>query len=188
MAVMTFKIYTKTGDLGETGLFAGGRVSKSHIRVASYGDVDELNTHFGVILAQMPPKHALYEKIESLQHVLFDVGAMLATPPAKLKNAILLDPLTEKLEHWVDEAEMQLPPLKQFILPGGGLLSALLHQARTVCRRAERTLVALIHAEPDTSAEALRFLNRLSDLLFVWARLCNHLEKRNDVVWVSQNK
>jgi cob(I)alamin adenosyltransferase len=181
------KIYTKTGDGGETGLFGGERVSKDHRRVAAYGEVDEVNAAVGFALAQEPAAFAR-GRLQSIQRDLFTIGAELATPdPAKLAKALRDRPAiggrqTATLEAAIDQHESGLPPLKQFILPGGSPKAAALHLARTVCRRAERAVVAL-SAEAKVRPEILTYLNRLSDLLFVLARAANAAAGVPDEQW-----
>lgn len=180
------KIYTKTGDAGETGLFGGGRVSKAHPRVAAYGDVDELNAAIGVARAAAPENLGA-EVLEQIQRDLFAVGAELAAPePAKLAKTLAGHPIGEpdvaRLERAIDAHEAALPPLREFILPGGTAKAASLHFARTACRRAERAVVALSH-EAAVSPAILQYLNRLSDLLFVLARAANAHAGRPDVRW-----
>jgi cob(I)alamin adenosyltransferase len=180
------KIYTKTGDTGETGLFGGGRVTKDHPRVTAYGEVDELNAAIGVAVALEPPAFAR-DLLESIQRDLFAIGGQLATPdPAKvaraLSKAMLDDSRTAALEQAIDRAEAGLPPLERFILPGGTQKAAALHVARTVCRRAERSVVALARGAPVPPVIVV-YLNRLSDLLFVLARQANAEARRPDVTW-----
>jgi cob(I)alamin adenosyltransferase len=176
------KIYTKTGDQGETGLFAGPRVPKNHPRVAAYGDVDELNAALGVAVAEKPPAK-MRDLLAGIQHDLFSVGAELATPdPARQDNRVS-EARIDDLEAAIDEWETALPALKEFILPGGGRLGAALHLARTVCRRAERSVVALAAGETSFDLRPLRYLNRLSDLLFVLARAANHQAGLGDIPW-----
>jgi cob(I)alamin adenosyltransferase len=165
------KIYTRGGDLGETGLLDGSRVPKDHARVAAYGDVDELNAAVGVARAPADPE--LAELLHAIQKDLFAVGARLADPTrrvagAKAKAAVD-DEHVRRLEEAIDARESVLPPLRAFVLPGGPPLAAFLHVARTACRRAERSLVALGRVEPLEPA-TLAYVNRLSDLLFVLAR------------------
>lgn len=168
------RIYTKTGDLGDTGLFDGTRVSKADPRVAAYGDIDELNAWLGFARASdVDP--AVAARLEQLQRDLFAVGAMLADPRHKIADrvtkALLTDADIARLESWIDECEAELAPLTRFILAGGAKAGAALHVARTVCRRAERQIVALGDAEVDPVVVV--FVNRLSDLLFTLARLVN---------------
>ncbi len=178
------KIYTKTGDEGETGLFGGGRVSKGSLRVAAYGQVDELNSTLGWSRATVtdPDLDALLTRI---QNELFEVGAELgSTADRKQKSAIpeITEPQVEALEHAIDRYEAGLPPLTSFVLPGGSEQSARFHVARCVCRRAERSLVEL-GANENVRGEILRYLNRLSDLLFVLARYANMAAGVDDVPW-----
>ena len=176
------RIYTRTGDRGETGLIGGRRVPKDHLRVEAYGAVDELNAHLGLVRAQTEDVE-LAALLDDIQHRLFDLGAELATPagPAGAAPAIATAEI-EQLERSIDRHQTSLPPLREFILPGGTALAAALHVARTVCRRAERRLVTLGREEP-VRADLLRYLNRLSDLLFVLARVVNHRAGRSDVIW-----
>jgi cob(I)alamin adenosyltransferase len=168
---MTRRIYTKTGDTGQTGLFGGGRVSKADPRVAAYGEVDELNAVLGWAITQTTHE-ALIERLTLLQGDLFAIGAHLATPAgARTQKHLPALPATRvaEMEGWIDDAEAALPQLKSFILPGGSAGGAALHIARAVCRRAERELVGLAAHEP-VDPQILVFVNRLSDLLFVLAR------------------
>ncbi|HXF96195.1 MAG TPA: cob(I)yrinic acid a,c-diamide adenosyltransferase [Gemmatimonadales bacterium] len=171
------KIYTRTGDQGDTGLFGGERVPKHHLRVAAYGDVDELNAALGFVLSVDPASFAR-DLLVGIQRNLFTVGAELATPdPAKLLKALPEGPLrieaTHALEREIDRYERTLVPLKQFILPGGCPKAAALHLARTVCRRAERSVIALEASGVFVTGPVKAYLNRLSDLLFVLARVAN---------------
>lgn len=183
------KIYTKTGDQGDTGLFGGGRVAKSSLRVEAYGEVDELNSVVG--LARTEPIDATVDALLArVQSTLFDLGAELATPAtskAALNIPLLAEADVVELEHAIDRAETELAPLKTFVLPGGSRAAAHLHLGRTVCRRAERRLVAL-HQEEPVRAECIRYLNRLSDTLFVLARLANHRAGVADVPWEGRRK
>jgi cob(I)alamin adenosyltransferase len=181
------KIYTKTGDTGETGLFGGTRVSKASPRVAAYGDVDELNSALG--LARV---HRIDDERDALlgtiQIDLFDLGAELAARPGKKSAAPQIgDREIERLEAAIDRAEEELAPLTTFILPGGSPGAAHLHLARTVCRRAERAVVGLA-AEDAPRPELIRYLNRLSDLLFVLARLANARAGVADVPWEGRRR
>lgn len=179
------KIYTKTGDDGTTSLFGGQRVLKSDLRIDAYGTVDELNSQLGWV-ASMRPDAELASMIDRLQHLLFTLGADLATPPAV---DVRIDRVSEEnvgeLEHMIDSLDARLTPLRSFILPGGSPTSAGLHLARTICRRSERIL---IHARETESIndEALQFLNRLSDLLFVMARFENVSKGVDDVKWIPR--
>lgn len=179
------KIYTKTGDGGETGLFGGTRVSKASDRVAAYGEVDELNSVIG--LARLAPideeRDAL---LASVQAELFELGAELGSRPGKDAGVPRVgDAEVERLERAIDRAEEELPPLTTFILPGGSPGAAHLHLARTVCRRAERAIVALADND-EVRPEVIRYLNRLSDLLFVLARLANARAGVADVPWAGR--
>jgi cob(I)alamin adenosyltransferase len=180
------KIYTGTGDQGETGLFGGGRVPKDHPRVAAYGDVDELNSALGVVRAAAP--EGFFEPLlESIQRDLFSIGGHLATPDPErvlkaLEKAALSPARVTEFEQIMDEAENALPPLRAFVLPAGTRLAAALHLARTVCRRAERSVVHLGHTEAVPELFVV-YLNRLSDLLFTLARLANLRDGVTDVTW-----
>lgn len=182
------KIYTKTGDEGKTSLFGGKRVSKDSPRVEAYGAVDELNAILGIAMTHVDDE-TLHERLLTLQRELFVIGADLATPDEEKgggKAASWVPRMTgeriQQLEVWIDEAQDELTPMKAFILPGGVPAAVHLHHARTVCRRAERRVVALEHWE--TVGEFVRiYLNRLSDLLFVWARLANQRAGVDDRPW-----
>jgi cob(I)alamin adenosyltransferase len=187
------KIYTRTGDDGTTGLATGARVRKDDIRVEAYGTVDEANAAIGVAathchVAANPTDAAIAKVLTLVMNDLFDVGADLATPrpegePAG-KALRIIQSQTERLERTIDEFNDRLAPLTSFVLPGGSPLAAALHLARTIVRRAERLGVTLIAADPSgTNPEAIRYLNRLSDLLFVLCRVANN-DGRNDVLWV----
>jgi cob(I)alamin adenosyltransferase len=182
------KIYTKTGDTGETGLFDGTRVRKSDPRVGAYGDVDELNAWLGLARASIDATD-LSKMLEQIQRNLFAIGARLADPAHRIservKKAAVSNEDVTRLEGWIDTLEAELPPLRRFILAGGSAGGATLHVARTVCRRAERTLVALV-SSGDANAfepELLTYVNRLSDLLFVMARTANHRSGASEVEW-----
>ncbi len=187
---MPARIYTRSGDTGETGLFGGQRLSKDDLRVEAYGTVDELNAVLGVVRAQ-GPEAEVDALLFSLQNDLFLLGADLATPAAEdtHKGRITVERVeaerTARLEQAIDRYEAALPPLTQFILPGGHPVAAALHVGRVVCRRAERRCVALARATEDINPEIVRYLNRLSDLLFVLARYANHHNGVPDVVWRS---
>ena len=180
------KIYTKTGDTGDTGLFGGGRVPKDDPRVEAYGDVDELNAVIGMARAiELMPR--VDEVLVPLQRDLFAIGALLATPDREkmaqhLEKARIDDRRIAELEQAIDDAESELEPLRAFILPGGTPKAAALHVARTVCRRAERHVVQLQHAVELPSLVVI-YLNRLSDLLFTLARLANKRAGAGEVTW-----
>jgi cob(I)alamin adenosyltransferase len=178
------KIYTKTGDGGETSLLGGARVPKDHHRVAAYGDVDETNAAIGAVraLAEPPLEPLLF----GIQKDLFAVGARLADPTdrvaAKRAKAAVTASHVRRLEKAIDAREEKLPPLRSFVLPGGTPAAALLHQARTVCRRAERAVVTLAREGP-VDPTIVVYLNRLSDLLFVLARFENHRAGLDEPKW-----
>ena len=179
------KIYTRTGDQGTTALFAGGRVEKDDLRVEAYGTVDEANAAIGLAVAAAGGHQALAEKLRRIQQELFDAGADLADPRAVPGSTERPPMITarhvERLEQEIDETEARLQPLRRFILPGGTRAGAALHVARTVCRRAERAMVAL---GPDAfEPELLTYVNRLSDLLFVMARAVNHGAGAPETEW-----
>lgn len=183
---MAIKIYTRTGDEGDTGLFGGGRVPKNHPRVVTYGEVDELNSVIGVVRATAPAD--FFDPLfESIQRDLFSIGGHLATPdPDKVRKALakadLSDARVIEFERTMDAADAELAPLKAFVLPGGTPKAATLHLARTVCRRAERAVVHLAQQE-DVPELFLVYLNRLSDLLFTLARLANARAGVADQTW-----
>ncbi len=171
------RIYTRTGDDGSTGLGDGTRVSKDHWRIESMGDVDELNSVIGLLRTEtLPP--AAQHLLTRIQHDLFDLGAELCIPG----HRVIPEERVGELEAEIDRINAPLPPLKDFILPGGSRAAALCHMARTVCRRAERRLVTL-HQEQPLAPATLHYLNRLSDLLFVLARDLNREAGVPDVLW-----
>ena len=180
------KIYTKTGDKGDTGLFGGGRVPKNHPRVEAYGDVDELNAAIGLARSiEMMPR--IDEVLVPIQRDLFAIGALLATPDREkmrqhLEKARVDGERIEQLEHAIDDGDRELEPLKAFIIPGGTPKAAALHVARTVCRRAERRVVEL-QADTEIPELAVIYLNRLSDLLFTLARVANRRAGAGEVTW-----
>lgn len=179
------KIYTKTGDEGQTSLYGGKRLSKGELRIECYGTVDELNSQVGVV-ASLLNEESLAGELASVQSRLFDLGTHLAAEPGK-KNLILpelSDAHIEALEKQIDAWNDQLPELKFFILPGGSQAAAQCHVARTVCRRAERLVVRLAESEA-LKPELIRYLNRLSDYFFVLARFLNHLGGHAEIVWKS---
>jgi len=179
-------IYTRTGDTGTTGLFGGGRVPKDHPRVAAYGDVDELNATIGLARAT-PPSDLADPLLEAIQRDLFALGGHLATPdPVKvakaLERATLSPERIREFEMVMDAADQELGPLRAFVLPGGAPKAAALHLARTICRRAERSIVRLAQ-DGEVPELFLVYVNRLSDLLFTLARLANHRAGVGDVTW-----
>src|SRR6478752_8368037 len=182
------KIYTKTGDTGDTGLFGGGRVPKSHPRVEAYGDVDELNATIGVARAtDSPPDPQIDALLVRVQQDLFAIGALLATPDRErmrmhLDKAKVDQERVAELERAIDAADAELEPLRAFILPGGSPKAAALHVARTVCRRAERRIVDIAD-EMEIPPLVIVYLNRLSDLLFTLARLANKRASAEETAW-----
>lgn len=186
---MSFKVYTKTGDKGETGLYGGTRISKASARVDSYGNIDELNAFIGVAKSHITDEEVLGQ-LKKIQFDLFTVGSEAATPVDKLFLAngkarlplVISDAEIEELEHWIDAFEEKLEPLQYFILPGGGTSATHLHVARTVCRRAERGLVFLNESE-EIRPELIKYLNRLSDYLFVLARYVSKIENQPEEYW-----
>ena len=179
------KIYTRRGDDGSTGLFGGPRVRKDDLRVSAYGDVDELNSALGVAREEVP-EGDLRGLIDSLQSELFTLGAQLATPDAEAAPKDVPRITAQhiaRLESEIDRLTEELPPMKNFILPGGSRAGAALHFCRTVCRRAERKVVELAESCPVPS-EALAYVNRLSDLLFVMARAANLRAGGREIPWV----
>jgi cob(I)alamin adenosyltransferase len=178
------KIYTKTGDGGDTRLFDGTKVRKYDERVSAYGAIDELNAFIGAA-ASFLNDGALRDMLAAIQKDLFSVGAQLADPGFKQQTRTKFNLPPERitaLETGIDTFETELPPLRQFILSGGGQAGAMLHVARTVCRRAERQVVGLSE-KVDVSSNVIVYLNRLSDFLFVIARVVNHREGKSEVVW-----
>lgn len=185
------RIYTKRGDTGETGLAGGQRVAKDSARIEAYGTVDELNALVGLVsvscneqLGQDPRLGLLAAMIRRVQHELFNLGSILATRPEDVhpKQARITPAEVEQLEREIDAMNEDLPPLRSFVLPGGIRLNAEIHLARTVCRRAERRLVALSREE-QVPPETIQYLNRLSDAMFVWSRWANHVLHVPEVLW-----
>lgn len=186
---MTFKIYTKTGDKGETSLYGGTRVSKAAARVESYGTLDELNAFIGLAKAEISDEKVL-SQLQKIQFDLFTVGSEAATPTDKMllangKNRLDLM-ISEKeiteLEIWMDDFDAELEPLKFFILPSGGKAAATVHVCRTVCRRAERAMVFLNETE-EVRPELIKYLNRLSDYLFILARYISKISGEKEDYW-----
>ena len=185
------RVYTRQGDRGQTGLAGGQRVPKDGPRIGAYGTVDELNSFLGIAratIAEMPgvtpPLASLAATLLRVQHELFNLGSILATLPADVhpKQARITDVEVQRLEREMDRMNEELPPLRSFVLPGGCRLNAELHVCRTVCRRAERDLVALTRVE-DIPPEAVRYLNRLSDALFVWSRWASNQAGAPETLW-----
>jgi cob(I)alamin adenosyltransferase len=171
------KIATRTGDAGETGLGDGSRVSKAALRVQALGDIDELNSAIGVLLAEAPPA-PLADALTEVQQDLLDLGGEVSIPGHRLVG----EAQVRRLDGWLEQWNRELSPLREFILPGGSRAAAAAHLARTVCRRAERSVVALARKEPVADAGRV-YLNRLSDLLFVLGRVLNRAGGRGDVQW-----
>ena len=179
---MEFKIYTKTGDTGQTALFGGRRVAKSELRIDAYGTVDELNSQLGLLRDHLSDT-TLRDTVQAIQNTLFSLGSHLASDPEKdLPVPPLEATHVTQLEQWIDGWEAELPALTNFILPGGHVAVSTCHVARCVCRRAERLTVALAAAEPVENI-VLQYLNRLSDCLFVLARFIGHKNGAEEVVW-----
>ncbi len=176
------KITTRTGDAGQTGLGDGARVGKDSQRVQALGDIDELNSSLGLLLAEKLPKPVRAALLQ-VQHDLFDLGGEVCIPG----HTMIAEPHVTRLEELTQAHNAKLKPLKEFILPGGTRAAALTHLARTVCRRAERSLVALGRAE-QVGERARQYLNRLSDLLFVLGRALNRAGRRGDVLWKHERK
>jgi cob(I)alamin adenosyltransferase len=172
------KIYTRTGDAGDTGKADGTRVAKDNVLIHAQGDIDELNSFIG-LLASKVDDNVLYQLTLRIQHDLFNIGAEIS-----LSQPIITGINVEYLEQQLDHYNAELPPLKEFILPGGGEAASVCHVARAVCRRAERNLVTL-HKEKEIGADMLAYINRLSDLLFVLARVLTRNGGENEVYWQS---
>ena len=190
MAIRITKVYTRHGDKGETHLVGGKRVPKDDPRIESYGTIDELNSVLGIVRAcndagpPSPAQTRLDQILRQVQNELFDLGSELATPPdAAWEGMIRIGPeQIAVLERTIDECQEELAPLQSFILPGGGMIAAFLHQARTVCRRAERDILRLMHGEP-VGESVLGYVNRLSDLLFVLSRWISHRLGEPEYLW-----
>lgn len=180
------KIYTKTGDKGDTGLIDGSRISKSDLRIIAYGVVDEANSHIGLIISNIE-KNSIFDDVKKIllnvQQDLFVLGAELANPNTlKDDNILVKTEMISTIEKYIDKFDSELAPLSNFILPGGSIESSLLHICRTVVRRAEISVVALAK-EQKINQEILTYLNRISDLFFVLARVTNKRQKHNDIPW-----
>lgn len=183
-------IYTQTGDAGETSLVGGARVPKTHPRLEAYGTVDELNAHLGLLCTEYPEGAPQTARIRRVQNQLFRIGSYLATDPSRTTpsaaSRICPEDIAE-LEHWIDETDAQLPPLRAFLLPGGSRIAAQAHVARTVCRRAERLILSLFQ-ETGGEKNIQTYMNRLSDYLFVIARMGNFSEKKEEIFWDNARK
>ena len=182
------KIYTKTGDKGQTSLYTGQRVLKNDPLIEAIGIIDECNSSIGAALSFLPANlPQIKTQLQTIQHALFDIGAAVATPRTRAANFKLkktrFDPESvEQIEHWIDELETHLPPLTHFILPGGHTAGAMLHLSRTICRTAERFLIPLL-LSGEISEHVLCYLNRLSDYLFVASRFVNHKLNCPEIAW-----
>ncbi len=183
------KVYTRTGDKGTTRLAGGQKIAKDHLRIETYGTVDELNSIVGLARAfnengGLAETAKLDEWLHTIQDRLFDIGSILATPPGRESAAMktILSKEITALEQLMDDCQKKLNPLKEFILPGGGKVGAFLHQSRTVCRRAERLCVRLNKEEP-VPEEVLRYINRLSDAFFVLSRWIAQAQNENETLW-----
>ena len=186
------KIYTRTGDTGETGLFGGGRVSKDHLRIECYGTIDELNSSLGIVASSLNDQD-IHNCLTQIQSTLFDIGGELATPSIekrKLEKQYVgpqvADMDIKKLENLINQFDEEIEPLQAFILPGGHQYAAQIHLSRTICRRAERRLVQLNKVE-EISSEIIRYINRLSDLLFTIARVINKRHGIEEPQWQGKN-
>lgn len=180
-------IYTRTGDKGKTSLFSGQRVSKDDLRVETYGTIDELNSAIGVAIAEMKNEELkVKNELERIQNDLLDIGSALANPQGLALRS--LGKRVKEFEDFIDKMTEQMPPLKNFILPGGSKAGAMIHLARAISRRAERRIVELAGKNPSTSSgrvdnNIIIYLNRLSDLLFTMARFANFREKKKEIIW-----
>ncbi|OGH21504.1 MAG: ATP:cob(I)alamin adenosyltransferase [Candidatus Levybacteria bacterium RIFCSPLOWO2_01_FULL_38_13] len=175
-------IYTKTGDKGQTGLFSGKRVSKASLRIEAIGTVDELNSVIGLVISQIQnSKSQITNELIEIQKDLFEIGAALANP----RQALNLSKRVKEFEKTIDKMTKELPPLFNFILPGGGVAGSTLHIARTVCRRTERRIVELSKKEK-VQSDVIVYINRLSDLFLTVSRFINQKEKQKEVIWTSK--
>lgn len=179
------KIYTKAGDDGSTGLYGAGRVSKSSARIAAIGDIDETNAAIGLCRSESEGNDEFVQILGFIQERLFELGGEIASPTGRYQS--MDDGKVDEVEKVIDMLEGSLPELKHFVLPGGSEISARLHMARTICRRAERSVVALSE-EDEVPQVAIMYLNRLSDLLFQLARTANRLCNVQDVAWMPERK
>ncbi|MDO8554494.1 MAG: cob(I)yrinic acid a,c-diamide adenosyltransferase [Candidatus Micrarchaeota archaeon] len=177
-------IYTKFGDKGNTALLGGKVVQKDDVQVAAYGEVDELNAMLGIVISFNSDIKEINEELKKVQKDLFIIGAKLAASNSEVKTPALKLTRVEEMEKTIDKMEEQLIPLRNFILPGGTKLAALLHHTRTVCRRAERAIVAFSNKNK-VNLEVIKYINRLSDMLFVMARLANRKKRVEETIWKS---
>jgi cob(I)alamin adenosyltransferase len=183
------KIYTKTGDKGQTSLFDGTRVYKNNKRVYAYGTIDELNSMIGVVISYLGEKENIKKILSSVQYDLFNIGAILANPSISKKEVEIeegnLKRKIKRYEKIIDNLTLKMPELTQFILPGGGKVGAFLHVARTICRRAEREVITF-SKEESVHKVILQYLNRLSDLLFIISRFMNWKEGKKEIIWTKK--
>ncbi len=187
-------LYTRTGDRGTTALVGGSRAPKNSPRVSSYGDIDELNSHIGLLQAQvsrLPDAGVEARQLLDIQHILFEIGSYLATPDRPVSEPPLACPGTDaeaiaSIEHAIDLLDSQVPPQRTFILPGGSIAAAEAHVARTVCRRAERSILTLADTGARIDPNVLIYINRLSDYLFILARRLNALTSTPDIPWTPK--
>lgn len=183
------KIYTKTGDKGKTSLFDGTRVLKNNIRIETYGTIDELNSTLGVVVSFAERQKEIQELLTLIQKDLLDISSHLANPSGNIEEAfvVYLDERIGQFERVIDDMTGKLPPLSNFILPGGGTIGATLHLARTVARRTERMIIGLSQQET-VDQSFIRYFNRLSDLLFTMSRFANNKEGYKDIIWTQFEK
>ena len=183
MANRLSKIYTRVGDDGTTGLATGERISKDQVRIQAMGDIDELNSSLGLLIAHNPPAD-IKDLLQNIQHILFDAGGELAIPEARIISINNI----KYIEKYIDYYNKNIPPLKEFILPGGTILAAFCHQSRAICRRAERHFVTFLQQEKNANTDTLGFLNRLSDLLFVLARILSRQGRAEEIYWNKDHR
>lgn len=187
---MKSKLYTRTGDAGTTSLADGSRALKSSPRIDAYGDIDELSSYLGFLGSSADCPQEIKDEIKHIQHLLFEIGAYLATPYKTDTSADTvptnkpegLDRETVRLEGWIDSLDERTPKIRSFIIPGGTEISSRCHVARTICRRAERRIISLAEIEP-VAPEVIEYINRLSDYLFIMARYLNFLDGVEDIAW-----
>lgn len=179
---MRVKLYTKTGDKGQTSLYGGKRVEKYHVQVIAYGTVDELNSALGVVITHLDKDNPLRTFLTTIQADLFTIGSHLAGGILDLK---MIGKRVPEMEKFIDALDKELPPLKNFILPSGTKEAAFSHLGRSICRRAEREVIKLSKEQGGVDPRVIMYLNRLSDLLFIFARFCNRKKGIEDTVWKS---
>lgn len=186
---MKSNLYTRTGDSGSTSLVDGSRTGKDSLRLESYGTVDELSSVLGLVAARPECPEEIRDQLRIIQHSLFDIGANLATPPTPSGEfvTVAVDEEMAQLEGWIDSLDERTPKMKSFILPGGSVVSSECHVARTVCRRAERNIIALSRDEA-VDPQIVAYINRLSDYLFIAARYLNFIQGISDIAWQQRKK